>query len=134
MIPIYPNTPCNNNNDVITLGVFLGELSNSQVLIRMVMMRFLLLIFIMILIRSKMDGVKKELLPGGHVEELGDLRKREVSKLETGWQFGNLDIIDSLGSLAALTRLVNRPTFQLWPPCQQFIFLKVNFLTSCCFS
>ena len=116
MIPIYPNTPCNNNNDVITLGVFLGELSDSQVLISVVMMMFLLLILIMILIRSKMDGVKKELLPGGHVEELGDLRKREVSKLETGWQFGNLDIIDNLASLATLARLVNRPTCQLWPP------------------
>ena len=74
-----------------------------------------------------MDGVKKELLPGGHVEELGDLRKREVGKLETGWQFGNLDIIVNLGSLATLARLVNRPTCQLWPPCQQLIFLKVNF-------
>ena len=81
-----------------------------------------------------MDDVKKELLPGGHVEELGDLRKREVRKLETGWQFGNLDIIDNLGSLATLARLVNRPTCQLWPPCQQLIFLKVNFLTSCFFS
>ena len=73
------------------------------------MMMFLFKIFIMILIRSKMDDVKKELLPGGHVEELGDLRKREVSKLETGWQFGNLEIIDNfelidnLGSLATLT-------------------------------
>ena len=52
-----------------------------------------------------MDDGKKELLPGGHVEELGDLRKREVSKLETGWQFGNLDIIDNLGTLATLARL-----------------------------
>ena len=102
MIPTYPNTPCNNNNGVIALGVFLGELSDSQVLIRIVMMMFLVLILIKILIRSKMDDGKKELLPGGHVEELGDLRKREVSKLETGWQFGNLDIIDNLGSLATL--------------------------------